>query len=186
VFIWPLEASSCSEASKGKRVMNEYKITSSSGNVFADIGVADPEVMKLKSQLASEILRRFRESGQTQTQYAEQFGIPQSDLSDVLRGKLRKYSIERLVGFAKAVGAHGRLEASFEILEVEVRADNLMKPKLIKTETDYQEALSRIEAIFDAKPGTPEGDDLELLVTLVEYYEEKAYPIGTPARDTSL
>jgi predicted XRE-type DNA-binding protein len=101
--------------------MNEYEITSSSGNVFADIGVADPEVMKLKSQIASEILRRFRESGQTQTQYAEQFGIPQPDLSDVLRGKLRKYSIERLVSFAKAVGAHGRLEASFEIFEVEVR-----------------------------------------------------------------
>jgi HTH-type transcriptional regulator / antitoxin HigA len=56
-----------------------------------------------------------------------------------------------------------------------------MKPKLIKTETDYQEALGRIEAIFDAKPGTPEGDELELLVTLVEYYEEKAYPIGLPS-----
>jgi HTH-type transcriptional regulator / antitoxin HigA len=56
-----------------------------------------------------------------------------------------------------------------------------MKPKLIKTETDYQEALGRIEAIFGAKPSTPEGDELELLVTLVEYYEEKAYPIGLPS-----
>jgi HTH-type transcriptional regulator / antitoxin HigA len=56
-----------------------------------------------------------------------------------------------------------------------------MKPKMIKTETDYQEALGRIEAIFDAKPNTPEGDELELLVTLVEYYEEKAYPIGRPS-----
>ncbi len=56
-----------------------------------------------------------------------------------------------------------------------------MKPKLIKTETDYQEALGRIEAIFAAKPSTPEGDELELLVTLVEYYEEKAYPIGLPS-----
>jgi HTH-type transcriptional regulator / antitoxin HigA len=56
-----------------------------------------------------------------------------------------------------------------------------MKPKLIKTETDYQEALGRIEAIFDAKPNTPEGDELELLVTLVEYYEGKAYSIGLPS-----
>jgi HTH-type transcriptional regulator / antitoxin HigA len=56
-----------------------------------------------------------------------------------------------------------------------------MKPKLIKTETDYQEALGHIEVIFDAKPGTPEGDELELLVTLVEYYEEKAYSIGLPS-----
>jgi hypothetical protein len=43
--------------------MNEFEIASSSGNVFADIGVADPEAMKLKSQFASELLRRFRESG---------------------------------------------------------------------------------------------------------------------------
>ncbi|MBC7881236.1 MAG: XRE family transcriptional regulator [Anaerolineae bacterium] len=95
--------------------MNEHEITSSSSNVFADIGAADPEVMQLKSQLASEILRRFRESGLTQTQYAEHFGIPQPDLSDVIRGKLRKYSIERLVSFTKAVGAQGRLAVSFEI-----------------------------------------------------------------------
>jgi predicted XRE-type DNA-binding protein len=95
--------------------MNEHEITSFSSNVFADIGVADPEVMQLKSQLASEVLRRFRESGLTQTQYAEHFGIPQPDLSDIMRGKLRKYSIERLVSFTKAVGAQGRLAVSFEI-----------------------------------------------------------------------
>ena len=56
-----------------------------------------------------------------------------------------------------------------------------MKPKLIKTEADYRTALARIEAIFDAKPGTPEGDELDLLATLVELYEEKAFPIGLPS-----
>lgn len=55
-----------------------------------------------------------------------------------------------------------------------------MKPKLIKTEADYEEALARIEEIFDANPGTPEGDELELLVTLVELYEEKVYPVELP------
>ena len=55
-----------------------------------------------------------------------------------------------------------------------------MKPKLIKTEADYQAALARIEAIFEAKPGTPEGDELDLLSTLVELYEEEAFPIGLP------
>lgn len=44
--------------------------------------------------------------------------------------------------------------------------------KLIKTQADYQTTLSRIEKIFNAKPGTPEGDELDLLVTLVELYEE--------------
>ena len=42
-----------------------------------------------------------------------------------------------------------------------------MKPKLIKTEKEHRAALSRIEEIFDAKPRTPEGDELDLLVTTV-------------------
>jgi HTH-type transcriptional regulator/antitoxin HigA len=56
-----------------------------------------------------------------------------------------------------------------------------MKPKLIKTAADHKAALARIEAIFDAKPGTPAGDELDLLTTLVELYEEKAFPIGLPS-----
>lgn len=52
--------------------------------------------------------------------------------------------------------------------------------RLIKNETDYDTALLRVDAIFDAQPGTPEGDELELLVTLIELYEEKAYPVDFP------
>ena len=52
--------------------------------------------------------------------------------------------------------------------------------KIIKTEEDYQIALSRIDELMDAEPNTPEGDELELLVTLVELYEDKKYPIDTP------
>jgi len=55
-----------------------------------------------------------------------------------------------------------------------------MQPRLIKTEADNEAALARIEELFDAKPGTPEGDELELLLTLVELYEQKAYPIALP------
>ena len=56
-----------------------------------------------------------------------------------------------------------------------------MKPKLIKTEAEHQAALTRIEAIFSAKPGTPEGDELELLATLVDLYEwRKTFPIDLP------
>lgn len=56
-----------------------------------------------------------------------------------------------------------------------------MKAKLIKNEADYEAALARIGTIFDAKPGTPDGDELDLLVTLVELYEGKAFPIGLPS-----
>ena len=53
-----------------------------------------------------------------------------------------------------------------------------MIPKIIKTEAEYEDTLDRIDELMDAAPGTPDGDELELLVTLVELYESKVYPIG--------
>ena len=61
-----------------------------------------------------------------------------------------------------------------------------MKPKVIKTEAQYQAALARIEKIFDARPGTPKGDELELLILLVESYEGTAYPVDLPDPITAL
>ncbi len=55
-----------------------------------------------------------------------------------------------------------------------------MDIKPIKTEKDYNAALKEIEAIFDAKPGTPEGDRLEILSTLVEAYDNEHYEIPAP------
>ena len=55
-----------------------------------------------------------------------------------------------------------------------------MKPKLIKTRQEYDAALARIDTLMDARPGTPRGDELELLVALVELYEDQAYPIDEP------
>ena len=52
--------------------------------------------------------------------------------------------------------------------------------KPIKTERDYDEALTRIREIFQAEPGTTEGDELEILVTLVSAYENEHYPIEAP------
>jgi HTH-type transcriptional regulator / antitoxin HigA len=56
----------------------------------------------------------------------------------------------------------------------------MMINKIIKTEEDYNKALARIDELMDAEPNTPEGDEHELLVTLVELYEEKKYPIDMP------
>jgi HTH-type transcriptional regulator/antitoxin HigA len=55
-----------------------------------------------------------------------------------------------------------------------------MSLKPIKTEADYQAALQEIEGLFEASPGTPAGDRLEILTTLVEAYEDKHYPIPKP------
>jgi HTH-type transcriptional regulator / antitoxin HigA len=50
----------------------------------------------------------------------------------------------------------------------------------IRNEEDYQTALKEIEGLFDAMPGTPESDRLDILVILVEAYEAKHYPIPEP------
>lgn len=55
-----------------------------------------------------------------------------------------------------------------------------MNVKPIKTEKDYQAALKRLETIFDARPNTKQGDELEILGLLVEKYENEHYPIDAP------
>lgn len=60
------------------------------------------------------------------------------------------------------------------------RRGNLLIPKLIQTEAENQAALARLDEIFDAKPGTPDGDEFDLLVALIEAYERVAYPIDLP------
>jgi HTH-type transcriptional regulator / antitoxin HigA len=55
-----------------------------------------------------------------------------------------------------------------------------MNLKLIKTKKDYEQALGRLEIIFDAKQGTQEGDELEILGILINQYEEEHFPIDLP------
>lgn len=55
-----------------------------------------------------------------------------------------------------------------------------MRNGLIKNDAEYQEALKRLDDIFDANRNTPEGDELELLALLIETYEDEHYPIAPP------
>ncbi len=55
-----------------------------------------------------------------------------------------------------------------------------MNIKPIKTEKDYNKALKRLEVIFDSRPGTKDGDELDVLALLVEKFEEEHYPIEAP------
>lgn len=55
-----------------------------------------------------------------------------------------------------------------------------MTIKPIKTEKDYQDALDRLESIFDSKKGSAQGDELEILGILIEKYEDEHFPVGFP------
>ena len=55
-----------------------------------------------------------------------------------------------------------------------------MTIKPIKTEEDYHQAMQRLEFIFDASKGSPEGDELEILSILIEKYEDEHFPVELP------
>jgi len=55
-----------------------------------------------------------------------------------------------------------------------------MEIKPIKTDNDYNQALKRLDTIFDAKKGSPDGDELEVLGILIDQYENNHFPIGLP------
>jgi HTH-type transcriptional regulator / antitoxin HigA len=55
-----------------------------------------------------------------------------------------------------------------------------MEIRPIRTKADYRAALKEVERLWDAEPGTPAGDRVDVLVTLVEAYEAKHFPIAAP------
>ena len=56
----------------------------------------------------------------------------------------------------------------------------MVKVKPIRTEADYEAALARAAALMDARESTPEGAELDVLVDLVEVYEDRHFPMGYP------
>lgn len=55
-----------------------------------------------------------------------------------------------------------------------------MNVRPIRTKADHRWALKEVERLWDAEPGTPDGDRVDVLVTLIEAYEEKHFPIAPP------
>lgn len=53
-----------------------------------------------------------------------------------------------------------------------------MKIRILKTEKEYEKALERLDEIFDASENTPKGDEAELLMLLIENYEDQHFPIN--------
>ncbi len=74
-------------------------ITRGSGNVFADMGLPNPEEKLLKARLASLIYDTIEIRGWTQEHAAGLLGITQPDISNICRGRLKNFSVERLLHF---------------------------------------------------------------------------------------
>jgi predicted XRE-type DNA-binding protein len=80
------------------------KVTRSSGNIFADIGLANASEHELKARIVLTLDRTIRAMGLTQSAAAKRIGIAQPDLSKIIRGNFSGFSLERLLGAVTKLG----------------------------------------------------------------------------------
>jgi len=106
----------------------EIKLRSSSGNIFADLGLANSSELLIKAELVRQISELITVAKLTLIEAAKCLGIDRPKITDLLRGKLSEFSIARLFRFLNALGS-----------DVEIRA-------IAKPESD-SDAKTRVIAI---------------------------------------
>ena len=86
----------------------DTKITESCGDVFKDIGFSsgEAEILNIKSNLMSEIESYINDNSLTQEQAAGLMGVSRPRISDVVRGKIDKFTIDALINMLNRVGRH--------------------------------------------------------------------------------
>jgi predicted XRE-type DNA-binding protein len=80
-------------------------------NVFEQIGFSREEAasLKMKSELHSQIVKAIKKRGYTQADLQKRFGEPQPRVSDLMTGKISKFSLETLIIYAQALGLHPQI-----------------------------------------------------------------------------
>lgn len=89
---------------KKKQPIEEIEVEMSSGNVFADIGIENPEEELTKAKLVWEIEQIIKRKKLTQAEAAKIIGINQPKVSALIRRKLEGFSVERLIHFLNTLG----------------------------------------------------------------------------------
>jgi len=87
-----------------RRMMEGIEIETSSGNVFADLGLADAEKLKIKSGLVIEITRAVRRLGLTQEEAGRRMGVAQPKVSGMMRGDFANLSERKLMECLNRLG----------------------------------------------------------------------------------
>lgn len=90
----------------------ETEIYVGSGNVFADLGLPNPEERQLKARLIMEIDEAVKRERLTKKQAAEKLGMDQKKLSELLKGALSKHSVDELVQYLRCLGQEVKLSVS--------------------------------------------------------------------------
>jgi predicted XRE-type DNA-binding protein len=85
--------------------MKQTAITRGGGNIFADLGLPNADEHMLKARLVICIDKMIEHAELTQHVAAKKMGVSQPDVSDLLRGHFEGFSLERLLGFVRALGS---------------------------------------------------------------------------------
>lgn len=110
-----------------KTMNNEDKVTVSSGNIFKDLDLPNPEERLLKAQLARKISEAIGILNLTQAEAAEIIGIDQPKISLLVRGRLSGFSTDRLLEYLN------RLGSDIEIKVGEPKLEKIQKQQLART-----------------------------------------------------
>ena len=122
---------------KGRSIrMEKMEIERGSGNVFADMGLPDAEAHLLKAELVTRIDTIIRRRGLKQVEAAQLLGLSQPDVSRLLRGSFRAYSVERLLRLLTALGRD---------VEIVIRAPRSRRRGRLSVAASYGEERSKIE-----------------------------------------
>jgi predicted XRE-type DNA-binding protein len=89
---------------------HDTEVHDSTGNVFENLGLANPRERLAKAELARVIRKIVKERGLTQSEAAALLGVKQPDVSDLMRGKLARFSMERLERFLIALDMEVRIQ----------------------------------------------------------------------------
>lgn len=94
-----------------KRVTDENKITASTGNVFVDLGFdeAEAQVLALRADLMAQLEKTIKARRMTQVAASRVLGVSQARVSDLVRGKVEKFSLDMLVTFAARLGTPAKI-----------------------------------------------------------------------------
>src|SRR2546428_13763565 len=117
-----------------RRAKAQLPVERSSGNVFEDLGLPDSAELLVKSEIVTRIASIMERRSLTQVETAKLLGVSQADVSDLVRGKLRGFSTDRLFRFLNALGqdvdiviytnAHSRRPGEIRVREI---AERVMK-----------------------------------------------------------
>jgi DNA-damage-inducible protein J len=154
-------------------MMSSRETRKEGGNVFADIGVPNAEEHFVKAQLVFKIDSTMKEHRMRQVDAARRLGIRQPDVSKMLRGEFRQFSVETLLRFLVAPGKRGKVRHCLMFgLQWGSRKSDVATNSVVRARID--ERTKREAAAALKKIGLTVSDAFRLL--LVRVAAEKALP----------